>query len=98
MAHNDSTSAAEARECINATNRIVAALWREVLELNELPRLTDDFFALGGDSMTMVMLEFRIREDLLVELPVGAILGAPTLNELSALIHAARPTAAETRL
>jgi hypothetical protein len=36
--------------------------------------------------MTMVMLEVRIKEELSVDLPAGAIIEAPSLRELSALI------------
>lgn len=74
----------------SVTERAVAALWCEVLETTELPDATDNFFALGGDSMAMVLLEFRIKEEFSVELPAGAVLGAPTLRELSALVDAAR--------
>ena len=75
-------------------------LWKEVLQMTHTPQLSDNFFSVGGDSMTMVMLEFRIKEELSVELPVGAVLVAPTLGELSALIqttvgerHASAPLA-----
>lgn len=73
----------------SVTERTVAALWSEVLQTADLPGATDDFFALGGDSMAMVMLEFRIKEEFSVELPAGAVLGAPTLRELSAVVDAA---------
>lgn len=89
--------AASEDKTITATEEIersVAALWQEVLQTTEPPRATDDFFALGGDSMAMVTLEFRIKEDLSVDLPPGAILGAPTLRELSTLVAAAFPAQA----
>jgi len=80
----------EADQSPNVTERTVATLWSEVLEVNAPPSSTDDFFALGGDSMAMVMLEFRIKEEFSVELPPGSVLGAPTLRELSDLIDRAR--------
>lgn len=82
----DYTSAPAADQA--STDHILAELWREVLQSADLPVPTDNFFALGGDSMAMVMLEFRIREEFSVELPAGVVLGAPTLSELSALIDA----------
>jgi acyl carrier protein len=72
-----------------ATEHTVAELWKEALQTAELPAPTDDFFYLGGDSMTMVMVEFRINEEFGVALPPGTILGASTLRELSALVQAA---------
>jgi acyl carrier protein len=81
----------------SATQLKVAALWREVLQINERPRAADDFFSLGGDSMAMVILEFRIKEEFGVELSPGAVLGAPTLREVSALIDAARKRSAVQR-
>lgn len=73
---------------LSATERGVAELWREVLSAEEIPNGTDNFFALGGDSMAMVMVEYRIKEEFSVELPPGALLAAPTLRELSALVDA----------
>lgn len=76
------------------TEHVVATLWCEALQMNELPAATDNFFALGGDSMTMTMLEFRISEELGVELPTGTVLNSPTVRELSAVIDAARVASA----
>lgn len=70
----------------SSTERAIAALWREALQIPELPSATDNFFALGGDSMTMTMVEFRIKEELSVALPPGALLEAQSLRELSALV------------
>ncbi|GFE83728.1 hypothetical protein GCM10011487_57280 [Steroidobacter agaridevorans] len=67
----------------NEISNVVASLWQEVLQLGQQPRPADNFFALGGDSMTMTMVEFRIKEELSVELPSGAILRAQTLQELA---------------
>jgi acyl carrier protein len=83
------TQEGESHQPPGVTERAVAALWSEVLQTAELPDAADDFFALGGDSMAMIMLEFRIKEQFSVELPVGAVLAAPTLRELSALVAAA---------
>jgi acyl carrier protein len=72
------------------TERVVASLWSEVLQTTQLPDPNDNFFSLGGNSMTMVMLEYRIQEEFSIELPTGALLGAPTLRELSELLDAER--------
>lgn len=75
---------------VDATVAIVAQVWQEVLQTPTLPCADDDFFALGGDSMTMVMAEFRIGEELSVSLPAGVLLGASTIRQLSCLIDAHR--------
>lgn len=83
------TSTNGINQTLNVTERVVAELWSEVLQTDALPNADDDFFSLGGDSMSMVALEFRIREEFSVELPPGVILRAPTLRDLSALVAAA---------
>lgn len=80
-------------DSLSATERVMAGLWREVLQVSSSVTPEDDFFALGGDSMAMVTLEFRIHEELAVSLPAGALLGAPTLRQLSNVVDSltARP-------
>jgi acyl carrier protein len=85
-----------AREPTSGTERAVSEIWAEVLQLSVPPETTDDFFALGGDSMTMTMVEFRIKEVFSVELTPGTMLSAPSLGELAALVDtmsAPRPAA-----
>ena len=78
---------------ITETERTIAALWKEVLATDESPGPADNFFALGGDSTAMVLVELRIKEEFSVELPVGSMLGAPSVRELSYLVEksGARP-------
>lgn len=90
MITDQRTSAGEANQASNVTEQAIAALWSDILDTTEQPSATDNFFALGGDSMAMVTLEFRIKEEFSVELPIGAVFSAPTLRELSALVDAAR--------
>lgn len=71
---------------LRPTDRILAALWMEVLQLTSPPRPSDNFFSLGGDSMAAVTLEFRIEEELSVHLLPGTLFGAPTLGELSCAV------------
>ena len=86
----DLRTIAESNQPHICTEQSVAALWKEVLQTAELPDATANFFELGGNSMTMVMLEFRIKEEFSAELPIGALLRAPTVRELSILIDATR--------
>ena len=39
----------------------IAAVWKEVLELDEIPGVTDSFFDLGGDSLLASMAITKIR-------------------------------------
>jgi len=75
---------------LSETERAIAEIWSESLQLKDLPQAGDDFFDLGGDSMTMTMVEFRIQEELSKELPAGILLRTPSLGELSAAVDAAR--------
>lgn len=82
------TNTSESNPPRTPTESLIANLWQEVLQTPELPGPSDDFFAAGGNSMSMVMLEYRIQEELSIELPAGVLLGAPTLQELAALVDA----------
>lgn len=66
--------------------RSVASIWQEVLSTRNPPGPSDDFFSLGGDSMAMIMVELRIREELSIDIPDGSLLSAPSLRELTRLI------------
>ena len=67
----------------------LAALWAELLQV-ERPGPTDDFFRLGGHSLTVITLASRVQEQLGVELPLELLLRTPRLDEQAALIDAAR--------
>lgn len=75
----------DGRELAGATEAAVARVWSEILEIPS-PDANDDFIELGGDSMTMVLTEFRIAEEFSVELPDGAMFTARTVRELAAMI------------
>lgn len=70
------------------TEQTIASLWNEVLRNTTFPAPMDNFFALGGDSMAMITLEFRIKEETGVALAPGTLLSAPTLRELSQAVDA----------
>ncbi|WP_173161093.1 amino acid adenylation domain-containing protein [Phytohabitans suffuscus] len=64
----------------------LATLWEELLAV-EWIGATDDFFALGGNSLLAFRAQRRIRGDLLVDLDVREIIGTSELRALARLIH-----------
>jgi len=68
------------------TERIVANIWAEVLELNFIC-LRDDFFYLGGNSLKALRVVSRFRDAFKVELPIEALFTTRTVSTLAELIE-----------
>lgn len=64
----------------------VLAIVAEVLGV-EHPGLDDDFFELGGDSLSAIEVMAHVRDRLGVELGVGELFASPTPRTLAALIE-----------
>ena len=69
----------------SALERRLAAIWAEVLGLDEVG-VEDDFFDLGGHSLLAARLGNRVRAGLEVDLPLAALLSTPTVAAMAALI------------
>ncbi len=67
---------------------IVARIWAEVLDHHPV-RPTDDFFALGGDSLRGLQLLARIREVYGMELPLDTVFDHSTLEKFVACLATA---------
>ncbi|WP_431945154.1 amino acid adenylation domain-containing protein [Actinacidiphila sp. bgisy167] len=67
---------------------LVAAVWREVLGAGDI-RPGDDFFALGGDSLSAIRMISRLRHAHGVDLTLSALYAAPTLAEVATAVRAA---------
>ncbi|GAB4071589.1 amino acid adenylation domain-containing protein [Ancylobacter sonchi] len=61
----------------------VAALFREVLGLDDEPAAEDDFFTLGGDSLQAVALLLRLREAAGRDPGLAALFAAPSVAGLA---------------
>jgi nonribosomal peptide synthetase DhbF len=77
----------------SASERALAAIWSEVLEVDPLST-HDDLLALGGDSLSAAKISARVREQLGRELSPAALLEGRSLASLAASLDAPldRPT------
>ncbi|MFD4355425.1 amino acid adenylation domain-containing protein [Nocardia sp. NPDC058518] len=65
------------------TERLVAQAYAAVLEHSEVGA-DDDFFALGGDSLSATRVAARLGAELGIEVPVRLLFEAPTVHGLAA--------------
>ena len=72
-----------------ATEEIVAGIWAEVLEAEQVG-VHDNFFELGGHSLLATQVISRAREAFAVELPLRSLFEQPTVSSLSSRIEEQR--------
>ncbi|MQY21752.1 non-ribosomal peptide synthetase [Nocardia macrotermitis] len=77
-------TAAEFRAPTSDVERLVARTFEEVLDVERVG-VDDDFFALGGDSLSAATVVARIGAALDVRVPVRSVFEAPTVGRLAAL-------------
>lgn len=84
-----STATAAGAAPMSSVERTLAALWAKVLNL---PRVEaeDDFFLLGGDSLSWVKLIIAIESEFRIELPLDDFLRRSTVRELAAWLEQTR--------
>ncbi|MEU1167621.1 condensation domain-containing protein, partial [Streptomyces sp. NPDC005921] len=73
-----------------ATSALVAAVWADVI--GRSPEGDEDFFALGGTSMTLMQVNWELRRRAGVEVPIAELLAAPTVSGMAGTVtqHQAR--------
>ncbi|MGD0737146.1 MAG: amino acid adenylation domain-containing protein [Terracidiphilus sp.] len=65
--------------------RILAEIWREILNLDAIS-LDDDFFEVGGNSLAAARLFATIEKRLGAKLPLASLFKTPTLRQLAAMV------------
>jgi acyl carrier protein len=73
----------------SATEVRLAAIWKEVLGLDEVG-VTDNFFELDGDSLHIIQVLNRIWKTFCVDLPVDRFFEGPTVRELAVVTDLAQ--------
>lgn len=76
---------------------ILAGMWMRLLGI-EKPGIHDDFFWLGGDSLSAVSLLHEIEKEFQVTVPPGLLFERPTIHALVQAILHASPAAPEDAL
>jgi amino acid adenylation domain-containing protein len=68
--------------------KFVAEIWSEVLGVHD-PAATDDFFAMGGNSIKATQLGVRIKRAAQVSIPLRGLIKARTLEKCAVLVEEA---------
>ena len=68
---------------------VLAHIWQELLGAASIDP-SDDFFALGGDSVLASQMIVQVKRLTGVALPVDAVFRAPTLAQLSSMFAGVR--------
>uniref|UniRef100_UPI00192BB40F MupA/Atu3671 family FMN-dependent luciferase-like monooxygenase n=1 Tax=Flavobacterium sp. UGB4466 TaxID=2730889 RepID=UPI00192BB40F len=66
----------------NETERKLVEIWEEVLQRENIA-INEDFFALGGHSLTAIQLIIRIEKNFGVKINIRNLLSKPTIDSLS---------------
>jgi amino acid adenylation domain-containing protein len=70
----------------NDTERALAKIWGEVLEVSDLG-IYDNFFELGGHSLRAVNLVGEVERQLGLRLPLDSLINAPTIAQFAEIVQ-----------
>lgn len=76
-----------AQEIADPMTARLAAIWSDILGVSGIAP-EDDFFALGGHSLSAIRMIARVRKDFGASLPLGKLFEAPRLEAFAALLGA----------
>jgi acyl carrier protein len=74
---------------VEVIERTLLELWSGVLQTSEITR-ESDFFALGGDSLAILSLQFRLEKSLGIEIPPNVLYENPTFGAFAGAVHAVK--------
>jgi amino acid adenylation domain-containing protein len=89
----DPTQRAVNTEYVEARGELeikMVAIWEDLLQREHIG-VTDNFFALGGQSLLAVMLVSRLERELGVRIPLSRVLERPTVEGLAASLERTTP-------
>lgn len=75
---------------LTVNEETVAAIWKEVLGVDAIG-IDDNFFDLGGNSLTMIQVYSRLRDTVQNNLSVVDLFRYPTVQKLAQAIGPVRP-------
>jgi aspartate racemase len=81
----------------NDVDERLVAIWQETLGVRPIG-IADDFFELGGQSLTAAAMASRVERELSVDLPLALLFQAPTIAEISDHVRGERTIATEPGL
>ena len=64
----------------------LTAIWSDLLNIQQIP-IHANFFDLGGQSLDAIRMLARVKQTMEVDIPVSAIIDAPTIARLATLIQ-----------
>lgn len=79
-----------------ATQEALAAIWRELLKVDQVG-INENFFELGGHSLMVMQVIARIRKVLEVEVPLRNMFENPTIEGLADEVESARASGIQAR-
>ena len=83
---NESAGSAGSRPTAMTSSELrLVQIWKDTLQVLAIG-IDDDFFALGGDSMLMMQILSRIREEFGVELSGALVFQCPTPRAILGMI------------
>jgi acyl carrier protein len=75
----------------------LSSIWQEVLEVDQAS-IDDNFFFLGGHSLSGMRVLARIRRDFHVDVPIRSLFDGPTIAELAVEVEKQKAAGASIRM